>query len=97
MTPREKKLTSEQKLTSDCKPVTTSNFFKKNQNMLIKEVKVFHSRNSLNDSSPWDLLVNPLETKSLTPLDNVFQCIKLFSIKYWLHIKRNLNLTAVRL
>ena len=97
MTPREKKITSEQKLTSDCKPLTNSIFLKKNQNMLIKEAKVFHSRNSLNDSGPWDLLINPLETKCLIPLDNAFQCIKLFSIKYWLHIKRNLNLTAVRL
>ena len=29
MTPREKKLTSEQKLTSNCKPLTTSIFLKK--------------------------------------------------------------------
>ena len=28
---------------------------KKLQNMLMKEVKVFHSRNSLNDSGPWNL------------------------------------------
>ena len=54
MTPREKKLTSEQKLTSNCKPLTTSIFKKKNQNMLLKEVKVFHSKNSLNDSGPWN-------------------------------------------
>ena len=31
--------------------------------MLIKEIKVFHSRNLLNDSGPWNLSVNPFQTK----------------------------------
>ena len=31
---------------------------KKLQNVLLKEAKVFHSRNSLNDGGPWNLPVN---------------------------------------
>ena len=33
--------------------------------MLIKELKVFHLRNSLNDSGSCNLLVNLCQTKSL--------------------------------
>ena len=43
------------------------------QNVLIKEVKVFHSSNSLTDSGPWNLSVNSFQTKCLIPPDNAFQ------------------------
>ena len=43
------------------------------QNMLIKEVKVFHSRKSLNDSVPQNLLDNLFQTKCLILPDKAFQ------------------------
>ena len=66
--------------------------------MLIKHLKMFHSRNSLNDSGFGKLSVNLFETKCLILSDNTFQTnskqthkfipnqmfntIKLFFIKY---------------
>ena len=43
--------------------------------MVIKELQVFHLRNSLNvnDSSSWNLLVNSLQKKCLILPDNTFQ------------------------
>ena len=41
--------------------------------MLIEEVKMFHSRNPINDSSSWNLSVNSFQTKCLILLDKVFQ------------------------
>ena len=103
-----KKIIYEKKLTSDCKPLTTSNW-KKIQNMLLTDVKVFHSRNSLNDSCPWNLSLNLFQTKCLLLPDNASQtkcyinsqnsiqikCLtqsNYFSLP-WLRIKRNFNLT----
>ena len=42
-------------------------------NMLIKDVKVLHSRNSLSDLWSWSLSLNSLETKCLLLPDNAFQ------------------------
>ena len=43
------------------------------QNMLIKEVKVFHSRKSFNDSVPQNLLDNLFQPKCLILPDKAFQ------------------------
>ena len=40
------------------------------QNMFIKGVKVFHPRNSLNNSGPLKLTVDSFQTKCLIPPDN---------------------------
>ena len=48
-----KKITSEKKLNSGCKLLTTSKL-STFQNKLKKQVKVFHSRNSHTDSGPWN-------------------------------------------
>ena len=41
--------------------------------MLIKELKVFRLKNSLNDSGSWNLSVNSFQTKCLKLADNAFQ------------------------
>lgn len=46
---------------------------KKLQNMLTKEVKVFHTTDLLNDSVPWNLSVNSLQPKCLIIPDNAFR------------------------
>ena len=46
---------------------------KKLKNMLMKEVKVLHSRNSLNYLGPWNLSVNSFQTKCSILTDNAFQ------------------------
>ena len=46
---------------------------KKLQNMLTKEVKVFHTTDLLNDSVPWNLSVNSFQPKCLIIPDNAFR------------------------
>ena len=46
---------------------------KKLQNMLTKEVKVFHTTDLLNDSVPWKLSVNSFQPKCLIIPDNAFR------------------------
>ena len=46
---------------------------KKLQNMLRKEVKVFHTADLLNDSVSWKLSVNSFQPKCLIIPDNAFR------------------------